>query len=252
MSEWDAAEPWYSGCVGEKGHYYHRAVVLPNVLRLLHLKAGDSLLDIGCGQGVLSRHLPPNITYHGIDVSQKLIAEARRQQHAPHFRFDVIDATGDTALLQKTDFDKAVFILSLQNMAHGEKAIATAKRHLKNRAVLLLVLNHPCFRIPRQSGWGVDAAAKIQYRRMNCYLTPLDIPLQIHPAKGQKSETFYSYHHPLSDYFLWLTNHGFSVETVEEWVSDKKSEGAAARMEDRARKEIPLFLTLKAKLFKKT
>jgi hypothetical protein len=33
---------------------------------------------------------------------------------------------------------------------------------------------------------------------------------------------------------------------MEEWCSDKKSEGAAARMEDRARKEFPLFLTILA------
>src|SRR5579872_4859138 len=52
---WDSSENWYSSCVGEKGHYYHQTVVLPNVLRMLG--KFHSLLDLGCGQGVLARHL---------------------------------------------------------------------------------------------------------------------------------------------------------------------------------------------------
>ncbi len=251
MSDWDAAEPWYSGCVGEKGHYYHQALVLPNALRLLKIQPEESLLDLGCGQGVLARHLPKKTNYCGVDLSQKLIEEARKRQENKEFSFIVSDVTSEKTQLKKTDFDKAAFILSLQNMAEGERAIATAARHLKKDGLLLLVLNHPCFRIPRQSSWGIDAPAKIQYRRVNRYLTPLDIPLQIHPGQGEKSETFYSYHRPLSDYFCWLAKNGFVVEALEEWSSDKKSEGSAARMEDRARKEIPLFLSLTAKLSKK-
>jgi hypothetical protein len=44
-----------------------------------------------------------------------------------------------------------------------------------------------------------------------------------------------------------LTDNGLIIETIEEWVSNKKSTGAKALMEDKARKEIPLFLTLVAK-----
>ena len=75
----------------------------------------------------------------------------------------------------------------------------------------------------------------------------LQIPLQIHPSKGEKSEIFHSYHHSLSDYANWLKKAGFTISLIEEWCSDKKSEGTKARMEDRARKEFPLFLALQAK-----
>ena len=37
---------------------------------------------------------------------------------------------------------------------------------------------------------------------------------------------------------------GFAVLEIEEWVSDKKSTGAKGKMENRARAEIPLFMTL--------
>ena len=245
-SNWDAAEPWYHCCVGEKGHYYHQSVVLPNAIRLLELNASSSLLDLGCGQGVLSRHLPKNVTYFGVDLSLKLLAAAKRMSARSQSTFIAADACAPLPL-EKRDFNRACFILSLQNMEHGENAIANASCHLQKEGILLLVLNHPCFRIPRQSGWGVDEKAKLQYRRINRYMSPLQIPLQIHPSKGEKSETFHSYHHSLSDYGNWLKKAGFTISLIEEWCSDKKSEGTKARMEDRARKEFPLFLALQAK-----
>ena len=166
--------------------------------------------------------------------------------------FYVGDATAKKFPLEKSDFDRAACILALQNMQHGEGAIQSAARHLRQGGELLLVLNHPCFRIPRQSGWGVDEKASLQYRRMNIYMSQMSIPLQIHPGKGEKSEIFHSYHHPLSDYIRWLAKAGFVIHALEEWISDKKSEGAKKRMEDRARREIPLFLALGAILFKKS
>jgi ubiquinone/menaquinone biosynthesis C-methylase UbiE len=251
MSSWDAAEKWYSDCVGNKGHYYHQSVVLPNALRMLNLTKQKSLIDLGCGQGVLARHLPDSIEYTGVDLSKKLIDEAKRTTKRKNCSFHVADATAQKLPLGKTDFDRASCILALQNMEHGEGAIQSAARHLREEGELLLVLNHPAFRIPRQSGWGVDEKASLQYRRMNGYMSPMNIPLQINPGKGEKSEIFYSYHQPLSNYISWLSKAGFLIHALEEWISDKKSEGAKARMEDRARREIPLFLALGAILFKK-
>jgi SAM-dependent methyltransferase len=244
-THWEESENWYSRCVGEKGHYYHQQIVLPNAVRLLDLKKSDSLLDLGCGQGVLLRHLPKSIEYVGIDGSKALIHEAKKLS-PPTAQFIVADVT-ESLPIQKNDFDAACFILSLQNMQEPEKAISHAAHHLKKGGKLLLVLNHPCFRIPRQSSWGIDEPAKMQYRRMNVYMTPQKIPIQTHPGQGAKSPNTFSFHHPLSQYVHWLSQHGLLVSALEEWCSDKKSEGARAKMEDRARKEFPLFLALLAR-----
>lgn len=236
---WDSSENWYSSCVGEKGHYYHQSVVLPGALRLLAMKKG-SLLDLGCGQGVLARHLPKGIEYCGVDSSKALIASAKKMTEG---QFHVADATRELPI-EKTDFDRATFILSLQNMEDMFGAVKVACHHLKKGGRLLMVLNHPCFRIPRQSSWGIDESAKLQYRRINSYMSVQKIPLQTNPSKGEKSEVIYSYHHPLSDYMKALGT--CSIVAMEEWCSDKKSEGSKARMEDRARREIPLFLAILA------
>jgi ubiquinone/menaquinone biosynthesis C-methylase UbiE len=238
---WDSSEKWYTSCVGEKGHYYHQTIVIPNALRLLGTY--HSLLDLGCGQGVLARHIPDSIEYVGIDLSKELIHSAKRLTQQRQFL--VADATLELPL-KKKDFDRVCMILSLQNMQEGKGAIQNAQRHLKKGGKLLIVMNHPCFRIPRQSSWGVDEKMNLQYRRIDTYMSNQEIPIQTNPGKGNQSETTFSYHHPLSVYAGWLREAKLSIETMEEWCSDKKSEGAKAKMENRARREIPLFLAIVA------
>jgi ubiquinone/menaquinone biosynthesis C-methylase UbiE len=244
-TSWDSSDRWYDQLVGEKGHYYHQAIVFPKGLPLLGIgrSTPGSLLDLGCGNGVLARHLPPSIEYVGIDLSENLLNDARKQ--TPKGRFLAADATQPLPLKGEL-FDFASFILSLQNMENGKGAIQQASLHLKPKGKLLLVLNHPCFRIPRQSQWGIDEAAKLQYRRIQAYATPLKIPIQTHPGKQGASSSTFSFHHPLSDYAAWLREERLSILSIEEWFSDKQSEGKFARMENRARREFPLFLALLA------
>jgi SAM-dependent methyltransferase len=247
-TSWEGVERWYSSCVGEKGHYYHQSVILPGALRLLKAseKPSASLLDLGCGQGVLARALPKGMLYFGVDSSPSLIAAAKKLSPASNLHFLAADAT-EPLPIEKKDFDSAAFILSLQNIEHPERAIANARRHLRKGAHLLIIINHPCFRIPRQSSWGIDEKNQMQYRKINRYLSPMKIPIQTHPGEDRASTVTFSFHHPLSDYARMLSENGFVIEIIEEWCSDKKSDGRMAKMEDRARREIPLFLALLAR-----
>jgi SAM-dependent methyltransferase len=241
-TSWDSSEEWYNRCVGEKGHYYHETIVLQGALRLLHLQPGDSLLDLGCGQGVLERSLPKTIQYTGIDNSKGLITNARKMSKA---HFLIADVCQPLPLKDET-FNACSFILSLQNMEFPDLAIQNAAKHLKKNGKLLLILNHPCFRIPRQSNWGVDDGMKLQYRRMNLYISAQKIPIQTNPSKGKDSPLTYSFHHPLSSFTSWISQSGLVITDMEEWCSDKQSTGGKAKMEDRARKEFPLFLAIVA------
>ena len=240
-TSWDSSNKWYNASVGEKGHYYHQTIILKKVVPLLDLKKEDSLLDLGCGQGVLQRHLPKTIHYTGVDNSKALLKEAKRMSKGEFIHADVCKKYP-----LNREFDAACFILSLQNMEHPEKALLQTANHLKKEGKLLLVLNHPCFRIPRQSNWGIDEKAKLQYRRMNMYMSPLSIPIQTHPSKGEESALTYTFHHPLSFFVNELFKNGLMVSKMEEWCSDKESTGSKAKMEGRARKEFPLFLAIMA------
>jgi SAM-dependent methyltransferase len=247
-TSWENSASWYSAHTGEKGHYYHQAIILPNLLRILGAQKGSlsSFLDLGCGPGVLARAIPQTTTYWGVDASPSLIAEAKKTTTHPNAHFSIADITRNFNL-NKKDFDCACFILSLQNIDNAGEAISQAFKHLRTNGSLLIVLNHPCFRIPRQSSWQVDSTDKIRYRRINRYNTPFSVPIQTHPGRGVQSPVTTSFHRPLGDYVQLLIQSGFVITGLEEWVSDKKSQGKMAKMEDRSRFEIPLFLSLLAK-----
>jgi ubiquinone/menaquinone biosynthesis C-methylase UbiE len=247
-TSWEGANQWYKKIVGDQGHYYHQQVIMPKLLKLFNFKPGEriNLLDLACGNGVLARHLPKNASYTGIDISPSFIKEAKKLDPTGSHRYHVCDVTQKLPT-EDTSFNYAAIILALQNIRHPLKVFQNFAKHLEKGATLILVLNHPCFRIPRQSSWEIDQAKKIQFRRVDRYLSPLEIPLLANPSKGLQSEELLSYHYPLSSYIQWLGKSGFCVVDMEEWCSDKTSEGGAAKMENRARQEFPLFMTICAK-----
>ncbi|KKQ50687.1 MAG: Methyltransferase domain protein, partial [Candidatus Shapirobacteria bacterium GW2011_GWE1_38_10] len=75
--------------------------------------------------------------------------------------------------------------------------------------------------------------------------TPGIFNIKLKPYK-KDNQVSYSYHYPLSAFTEMLFNNGFLIEKMEEWISDKKSEGGRAKIEDKARAEFPLFLAIKA------
>ncbi|MCX6989169.1 MAG: class I SAM-dependent methyltransferase [Chlamydiae bacterium] len=247
-SSWESVSGWYNKVVGSKGHYYHENVILPKVAYILsqHVSKQSSLLDLACGQGILARSIPKEIEYLGIDAAASLIQSAKRLSKNKLHHFQVADLT-NTLELTKNNFDACTIILALQNISNPLQVMRNAARHVKKDGVFILILNHPCFRIPRQTSWQIDEPKKIQYRRVDLYMSPLTIPIQAHPSQGEESVNTWSYHHNLSDYSKMLKEAGFVIDSLDEWCSDKQSTGGKAKMENRSREEIPMFLSIIAK-----
>lgn len=248
-TSWEPVEKWYKESVGDEGHYYHQHVVIPGMLRLLGLNQTSSLLDIACGQGILGRQIQKDIPYTGIDISPSLVKAAKQADRNPHHEYFVGDVLKPFPI-KKKDFTHAAIVLAIQNFEEPLLAIQNAAKHLAPQGRLVIAMNHPCFRVLRQSSWKVDEVQKIQYRRIDRYSSPMKIPIQAHPSKGTQSSTTWSFHHPLEDYSRWLNQAGFAIELIEEWHSNKVSTGKAAKMENRSREEFPMFLAIKAILLK--
>lgn len=247
-TSWQKIGKWYDDSVGEKGHYYHRNLILPGVLRLLNFPKDkvSSLLDLACGQGVLGRVIPPSVSYVGIDASEELIQAAKSYRPSSKLEFIQADVTRKLPLKERL-FTHASLILALQNIEFPEKVFHHLSSRLEPDGPFVIVLNHPYFRIPRQSSWQVDKEHKIQYRRIDRYMSPMKIPIRAHPGKGEQSAETLSFHYSLSAYSLALKNAGFTIDLIEEWCSDKISEGGAAKMENRSRAEFPLFMAILAR-----
>jgi ubiquinone/menaquinone biosynthesis C-methylase UbiE len=242
-TSWEKIGGWYNKTVGESGSYYHQQVILPNLIRLLELKKNSKLLDLGCGQGVLARAIYSDVEYLGLDLAPSLIEEARKLDRNPKHSYGVADISKELPI-RVSGFSQAAIVLTLQNVKHPFKVIKNAAKHLQPNGRLVIVLNHPSFRIPKHSDWEVKNGK--QYRIIDNYMSPVEIPIDSSPFDKKDNQTTWSWHYPLSAYSEMLFDNGFVIEKIEEWVSDKKSEGGMAKIEDQARKEFPLFMTIVA------
>ena len=119
-----------------------------------------------------------------------------------------------------------------------EEVLREAAWALRPGGRIVLLMTHPAFRVPRQSGWGFDENRKLQYRRVDRYLTPLPVPMKQH-----ESGVTISFHRPISDYINTLATVGLLTERMEEIASgDNTLNKKRTKAEKLADAEIPLFL----------
>ena len=244
-TSWEKSSNWYKKIVGDQGHYFHQAIIFPKIKQLINFDNIKSILDLACGQGIFERQIYPSCEYVGVDISRSLINEAINKSQNKKHKYLLADVSKKIPI-NENYFDLVTIILALQNIKNINGVINNAYKHLKIGGKFLIVLNHPTFRIPRQSYWQVDPQNKIQYRRIDRYMSNLEIPISTNPGKFKKSEITWSFHYPLSKYSQILFENNFLIEKIEEWVSNKKSTGPMAKMEDRSRNEIPMFMAIMA------
>lgn len=251
-TSWEPLAEWYDGWVGQDGSHHHRQLAIPALLDLLEPQPNQAILDLGAGQGVLAPYIAKaKARYTGIDASAKL-ARLARQRHGRHGRFLVGDVRHLDALpgIHAGSFAGVTFLLSLQDMDPLDHVLASAAWALAPGGRVVIVMTHPSFRIPRQSGWGWDAGRKLRYRRIDHYLTPLAVPLKSYPDRhgmdGQQGSSR-SFHRPLQSYVNALAEQGLWLNALHELPTYKRSRGKKqAAAENRANSEIPLFLALRA------
>ena len=246
---WDPVAAWYDKLVGETGSDYHRNVILPAALRLLEPKRGESVIDVCCGQGVLVKPLldagVAKIT--GIDASPRLISAARSRHEAdPRVSLVVADACQPAPSWADGTYDAATCIMAVHDVPDVAALFANVARSLKPGGRAVLVFMHPCFRIPRKSHWGWDGDQKIQFRRLDSYTSPLEIPITTHPGKGSGEQTAF-HHRPLAELLTALGTGGLAVTGCEELHSHRRSQatGPFSKAEHAAAEEFPLFIALK-------
>lgn len=247
-TDWGQVAQWYDQLVGEAGSEYQREVVFPGVIRLLNLKGGDTALDVACGQGVLCRILQQQgVQATGVDAASELIKLAR-QRSDPSIRYLLGDARELEGLpeLQPASFTAAACVLAIQNIHPLLPVFENVARLLRPGGHLVVAMMHPAFRGPKATSWGWDEPRKVQYRRIDRYLLPRKEPIVTHPGKEPDQYTW-TFHRPLQAYVKALSQAGLLIDALEEWTSHKVStSGPRAAAENTARREIPMFLALRA------
>jgi 2-polyprenyl-3-methyl-5-hydroxy-6-metoxy-1,4-benzoquinol methylase len=262
-TDWGSVADKYDKYLNSESSY-HNEVILPNFLRLLGDVSGKNILEIACGQGYFCEEINKKATENkskvnvsGFDLGADLIKIAMQNagKNKSNINYKVLNAENFADEYSKNDnkFDVIFCILALQNIENIKLVIENTKNVLNEKGKVVFVINHPSYRIPKSTSWGnvTELGAKeIQYRRVDKYMSEDKIKMDMTPA--EKREAFkkytYSYHRPLQTYFKIFANQGFVVTKLEEWISNKTSEGKNADRENTARKEFPMFMCLEIKL----
>ncbi|HBL23083.1 MAG TPA: hypothetical protein DDZ40_03095 [Deltaproteobacteria bacterium] len=132
----DWCDTWYKD--NATGRYDKHARDFQRLFSLLPLKAGDRVLDVGCGTGVLAPFILERITASGVlyelDFADRMIEVNRSLHQAANTRFIVADA--ENAPLHGASCDAVICFSCFPHFHDREKAMLMLSRILKPRGVL--------------------------------------------------------------------------------------------------------------------
>lgn len=231
---WEAhARQWiaWARAPGHDSYWrYHR----DQFLRLLP-PPGRLTVDVGCGEGRLTRHLKAlGHRIIGIDSSPSLVAAARQLDAS----MDVRLADAAALPLQDRSADLAVAFMSLHDIDAMPAAVHEIARVLAPGGRLCLAIVHPINSAGRFESEDADAPFLIK----GDYLRPFRYSDTV--ERDGLTMTFHSKHRPIELYFRTLEEAGFLVEALREPGVPED----AANLERRRRwQRLPLFLHIRAR-----
>ena len=183
----------------------YEELVLPLVAR--HLRGARRVLDIGCGEGQVARHLAGlGIEVVGVDPTTTQIAVARERAGGPRYA----EARADALPCRDGAFDAVLLCLALEHVDAFETAIAEVARTLEPGGRFLLLLCHPLLQAPG-GGWVDDRTVGEHYWRISAYLADHVIVDEVAPGVALRF-----IHRPLSRYVHALGAAGLLVDDMEE------------------------------------
>lgn len=191
-------------------------------------------LDIGCGEGRLSRDLRGlGHRVLGIDVSATMTAAARILDPS----LPVVVADAAALPLPDETADLAIAFMSLQDVDDLYGSLRETARVLRPRGRLCMAIVHPLNSAGRFEGRDPDSPFVVtgSYLDNGYYLDEVErdgLPMR-----------FASVHRPLHDYFAALSAAGLLVEELREPTVPDDSIWSPS---DRRWQRVPLFLHLRA------
>lgn len=253
LGGWDELSDWYDQKQGETGDLWHRTLIDPGLLRIVGDCRGKDILDLGCGNGYLSRRLAAQgARVTAVDESSRMVRNARARDRGSGVRYLRSDA-GRLKGVPSAKFDLVFANMSLMDMkdASAEGAVAEAARVLKRGGRLAASISHPCFDIMSHSGWVAEKVFGERpsvYRKVTAYREPFSEEVPWKMPDGSKRYTT-GYHRPLSWYARVLHSKGLAITALEEPEPTKEfieKEQQGGDLDGPGIQEVPLHLVVEA------
>jgi SAM-dependent methyltransferase len=195
---------------------------------------GALTLDVGCGEGRLSRDLKRlGHQVIGIDVSPTLIRLAREED--PKGKY--FQTPASCIPLEDACADLAVAFMSLQDVDDLEPSVLEIARILRNSGRACLAIIHPINSAGKFAGEEVDSEFVIKESYLDEYLY-----VDRFERDGLEM-TLYGHHRPLERYSRALEQAGMVIEAVRE---HRVPDAAASRPTVRRWQRLPLFMHIRA------
>ncbi len=204
---WETHADWWIDGFTDGADPEYVEQIQPMVLD--ELAGFDQILDIGCGDGQISRLLAAvGATVVGIDPTWNQIRIAEQRGGGAAY------VRSGAARLPFADasFDAAVACLVFEHIDDVDEAIAEVARVVRPGGRFNLFLNHPLLQTP--GSYLIDdhmVDPPEQYWRIGAYL-----PEQAFVEQVEHGVFIRFVHRPLSRYVNTLADHGFTVERMDE------------------------------------
>ncbi|MFC4589312.1 class I SAM-dependent methyltransferase [Sphaerisporangium corydalis] len=210
-SRWEANAEYWVRVIRERRDRYRTELTDTAVLDAIGPCAGRRVLDAGCGEGYLARHLASSgADVVGVDACEGLIDAAKTVPHDPTGSLSFARASVDALPVGDGVFDLVVCNHVFSHLPDPSCAIHEFGRVLKSGGRLVILTLHPCF-YTENSEHG--ATSSVPASR---YFTPRSVDQHFMVDGLESPSVITSWLRPLEYYSTTLREAGFVMTDLRE------------------------------------
>lgn len=234
-ANWNRNADRWTATYADDGDPNRRFQSDPPMLELLGDVNGLDVLDVGSGNGYLSRKLArAGARVTGVELSDRFLAQANEAQKHEHLAIRYIaGSASDMDFLDGASFDRAVSNYVLMDIVDYEAALREVHRVLRPGGHFIVVISHPCFALGY--GWSRPILDSPRQEETEGWLTDNYFHRGPYMGTWGNLDPVLSFHRPLRDYWEAFSKAGFAVTGFDE-----------PGLADRGRRELSLSRQMKS------
>ncbi|OCP20656.1 MULTISPECIES: class I SAM-dependent methyltransferase [unclassified Ensifer] len=196
--------------LGRSVHGLDGAAEWPAIRAALPDLQGSHVVDLGCGFGWFSRFAREQGAARvlGLDLSENMIARARRDTADPAIEYGIADL--DHLTLEDGAFDLAYSSLAFHYVEDFDRLIQAIHNALMPGSHLVFTIEHPIYMASLTPGWQVGENGEKRW------------PVDHYSVEGRRTTDWLAkgvvkYHRTIGTTLNALMRGGFAIRHVEEW-----------------------------------